>query len=1694
MPEEALKRFADSLTEDLTGGRFLEQNLQRVDTFINKPNEVDLDLDPRVEDAIVGERPAIPGRSPEEKAAFRKEYRKSRGLHDYDLKKGDPTMVNLQKFPEMSTALGPRSRFGEGDGSFLDRWLVTPTSDPNVGPTPFNGDVIPPFTGYKRHVNTFKHGPLKATEAFRTVKPYALRRKDRLEREEKEKRGLDGTPNEFEPNGTYMHDGVVSPVASPEKTVVDKKGHSSSSNNNDDTGYLTLPPLSDAERDTYFGAKARVAFFDFYNQLARMKNITANGSTVELLGGVEMEDDESDCDDLDPGLGGVEEDEDGRMRASRKGRLPPMQQRKSAPPPPHLQKRAKKEWEESSDSDDDDAKAVLDDGVSVTTPLNEETKGTNIMAPPKDAGSFRPASARSRFIAQCVEHDIGPMPALIIRKGLSSELNLKSQHIGDDVATKLAASLEVMPHLQHFNISDNGLTDPGLSAIITALQGCSNLISLDIGRNKIDIEAASALGAYLQSTECHLNHLGLQSADIDDLEASKFVEAIAVKNTIKYLDMSRNLLGTQENKASIDPTFPTGGGSIAALLRSATCPIETLNLSWNCIRDSSIPIAKALAVNSTVTHLDLSYNSLGNEGAEVLGNSLHFNNALQKLDLTQTKICARGCYVIIQGVYSCMSLRHLILAENPIGDIGLRSVMALQMQYPSEELQVDMRGCSFKMHDSTATFDPRHMSGVYTLDLAKPYDRAVCIGLAREVALHDDICFTEYKHSNIPMKFVTRRRNKALRLSLEEQEEKKKKQQPSTLAAGAEMETGSKEGEGDAQGEEPVAASAAVEEEGKKVDILAIADDVDSAAVMFSKYDTDGSGGIDRRELMLLLRELGLDDSLTVVDSLMEQYDADGGGVIELSEFREFLLAVQLSASKNQTFENEERYLIDELHDSNPKAIEYLVPDEGMVEVTVASGQAIPEFVQAMSADKLDSLLETAHASSDSSALLQAAVSTTKLKADEAKKVYRALLKDSGDPVHSLKAILPYTFSAADARALVAYSHPASVSEICKLKQSMGRSLYNVCTGVRNGYYNLKLESESDRLCFEKLLEAGLSAKDLRSRTNQCDNSQVGDWRGFRNVLFNNMPAVIDEEFLLSIPEKGSLSFDFVQLHDFAFAKSDASISNRRFFKVLKSLHVLQKDLKDKELQEYPHFDERILKLHEEGCIGAKGVGVRYWTVEKQVCQEFTKAQDSMFEELPRRSQAQVYEDALLEVLPLEEKCLKPDEVSSSRPATALEQQQEEEVVAAADSVVGLYQSHIYRLNKSTLGRGQPVLAAYRTYEALLEALSSRYLTCAQLAYLVRLFPHGDISLAGGDLDAPRIFHGNEMAEAGGGADTTTAAASSGAAGTGTTGAAAGESGSDSAMEGGGDSDGAAAATNMAAMLLEAVKTGASTGEEAGEFDLVKIRSDKEKAGEEKETVTNAKKATSKKADAVAVAVAVAGADAAAEELGGAAAEVAAAAAAATAAWDGEQGERPFCGYDTIRVNLVVGLFSQVVDKVNLDSVLKFLKAPELAMVVFRLGYLNVFNTLKPEGYWRLDLSRRDEKQFLRALVLLSFAEPGQNWQQQSWAATPDGGEDTDWTLPLSWFNETSLPKAGVVKLKYVSSDPLNAGKEGVEEFKPDFARRAVFTCITQSQPFAADAKFVKKPTMQNAEHIITEEFGVQLTFMSPEDIEKRNK
>ena len=80
--------------------------------------------------------------------------------------------------------------------------------------------------------------------------------------------------------------------------------------------------------------------------------------------------------------------------------------------------------------------------------------------------------------------------------------------------------------------------------------------------------------------------------------------------------------------------------------------------------------------------------------------------------------------------------------------------------------------------------------------------------------------------------------------------------------------------------------------------------------------------------------------------------------------------------------------------------------------------------------------------------------------------------------------------------------------------------------------------------------------------------------------------------------------------------------------------------------------------------------------------------------------------------------------------------------------------------------------------------------------------------------------------------------------------------------------------------------------------------------------------------------------------------------------------------FGSYRVELIVLLYTRLIDIHNFEFVLMNLTATEHAAVIARIGLLNLFNPWKPEGAFQLDLSRWEERQIAKMLAHLSIIEP----------------------------------------------------------------------------------------------------------------------
>ncbi|XP_068753259.1 nucleotide-binding oligomerization domain-containing protein 2-like [Montipora capricornis] len=103
--------------------------------------------------------------------------------------------------------------------------------------------------------------------------------------------------------------------------------------------------------------------------------------------------------------------------------------------------------------------------------------------------------------------------------------------------------------------------------------------------------------------------------------------------------------------------------------------LTTLNLSENFFgAEAATSLSQALAVNTSLTTLDLSGNSIGDEGATSLSQALAVNTSLTTLRLPTSLIGAEGATSLSQALAVNTYVTTLDLSRNSIGDEGASSL------------------------------------------------------------------------------------------------------------------------------------------------------------------------------------------------------------------------------------------------------------------------------------------------------------------------------------------------------------------------------------------------------------------------------------------------------------------------------------------------------------------------------------------------------------------------------------------------------------------------------------------------------------------------------------------------------------------------------------------------------------------------------------------------------------------------------------------------------------------------------------------------------------------------------------------------------------------------------------------------------------------------------------------------------------
>ena len=348
----------------------------------------------------------------------------------------------------------------------------------------------------------------------------------------------------------------------------------------------------------------------------------------------------------------------------------------------------------------------------------------------------RPPSATRRFIDNCHRMHLSPEP-LLVRKTDAPLLSLAHKGIGSKMMSALNEPLLVMPNISELNLTDCRMEDEALTRVITMIQTRERdkgLSVLNLSENALGKGAVDAMCKLLSPARNirhqrpTLVHLKLERCKLDCKGVTKLCKALHDNSICESLSLSRNLIGSE------------GAHAIAEMVQYNKHIVD-LDLSWNGILgEGAVALALGLA-KSHVKRLNLKLNGFGRcKAAGVLGKWIPYSQ-IEELDLSGNHVTELPVCILMNGVQLHEKLKRVILNENPIGKLGVSSVLRALDTCISQGWHkvIELHRCSCDIvtpmdgeaNMSMAAFDFLEPAGLYELDTENPEQYALACEILR---------------------------------------------------------------------------------------------------------------------------------------------------------------------------------------------------------------------------------------------------------------------------------------------------------------------------------------------------------------------------------------------------------------------------------------------------------------------------------------------------------------------------------------------------------------------------------------------------------------------------------------------------------------------------------------------------------------------------------------------------------------------------------------------------------------------------------------------------------------------------------------------------------------------------------------------------------------------------------------------------
>ena len=700
---------------------------------------------------------------------------------------------------------------------------------------------------------------------------------------------------------------------------------------------------------------------------------------------------------------------------------------------------------------------------------------------------------------------------------------------------------------------------------------------------------------------------------------------------------------------------------------------------------------------------------------------------------------------------------------------------------------------------------------------------------------------------------------------------------------------------------------------------------------------------------------------------------------------------------------------------SNANLERYVPPRHGILKLNVVDGfKQKPTYRVINDSDRkcIDLL---ASQSGDVVTMTAYGVQSYKIRLGEALGVVATMLKETSNRSMVLSKVLPQVATAEDARKVMAKTMKNSKTEISRTRREIGNFARPIL-GCPDGYYELDLSDAKDRQCLTKLFEISKTRSHFRSQSPLGygavgDCSQKGNWAGFRNEMFRGKPIEISTDFVSPMPRSGKIEFDFVS--EKRFKKDDLVLQDGRVVSMLIQLYQLKVSERQKAVK-------RLQKsvVHTDRTL--RGDGRSAYECPSKRAREIGEHMFRFYDNLALRhgqAEAQKLKEKVTSYEGIDERIAEMEGESNFNQKTASSLVPILSLRDVKDLSNGEDHEHVNV--ESQTGRK----STRRSAEV---SIPQQVAQLAQAAGKSK-----SVSAPTQTTSAPTTERGGEEEHFDFDEDEIESEDSD-------------------------DDEEEPPTDTTAAHVMMPINEVASTGDNASEHSLESaIETHSEEIVPHAEVV---RKKTEKKLDEWMLRYV---------RLVGSTNNSPHAKAAKILEVLVEAFEYSFVMarhlelmldlfqefgtvkatelFGTYRVELVVALFGCVVDLHNFEIVMRALSPFEAACVYCRIGWLHIYNPMKPQGAYELDLSRREERTVFKTLATLSLHEPGDSFQDVSFRWERQMDPMPGFELTVNMMTEEGLHRKGIFNVTYVCGD----GKKKV--YKPAMKLRKSMLYLVSS-------------------------------------------